>query len=738
VSLFKLNSHYQPQGDQAQAIAKLVKSISAGNRHQTLLGVTGSGKTFTMANVIEQIGKPTLIMSHNKTLAAQLYSEFKNFFPDNAVEYFVSYFDYYQPEAYIPRTDTYIEKDSSINEEIERLRLSATSSLLSRRDVIVVASVSCIYGLGSPEDYMNMLLTLKVGQTITRELALGKLVDMLYERNDVAFGRGRFRVRGDVVEVQPANLDDEAIRIEFFGDEIDRISTIDPLTGHTHESLTMVTLYPAKQFVTPFDKMQRAMTTIRDEMDERIIWFEKQGKLLEAQRIKMRTEYDLEMMQEMGFCSGIENYSRHLSGRPPGSRPFTLLDFFPRDYLVVIDESHATVPQIGGMFEGDRSRKSVLVDYGFRLPSAMDNRPLRFEEFMQMAGQLLYVSATPGEFEVQNSVVGNMRYVPHTRTQLGTEVDVPMAVAGEKRKGSVRTSGAEQPIDAFDVRTPGAPLIVEQIIRPTGLLDPQITIRPLKGQIDETIELCRQRVESGERVLITTLTKRTAEDLSEYLTEVGLKVRYLHSDIDTIERVEILRALRAAEFDILVGINLLREGLDLPEVSLVCILDADKEGYLRSQTSLIQTAGRAARHVNGHVFLFADQITGSMQALIDITEYRRARQLEYNEKHGITPRSVQRAVQESLHTLLKARRVEEAVVRETGADLNLTDLLRELEDDMLSASANLEFEKAALLRDQITELKAGTGIDKIEPKRRPVNYRDLKAKKGARKPKARA
>jgi len=734
---FQLASNYSPRGDQAQAIAKLSKSVAAGNRHQTLLGVTGSGKTFTVANVIRDLDKPTLIISHNKTLAAQLYSEFKQFFPDNAVEYFVSYFDYYQPEAYIPRTDTYIEKDSSINEEIERLRLSTTSSLLSRKDVIVVASVSCIYGLGSPEDYMNMLLTLKVGQSISREMALSKLVDMLYERNDIGFGRGRFRVRGDVVEVQPANLDDEAIRIEFFGDEIDRISTIDPLTGHTHESLTMVTLYPAKQFVTPHDKMLRAMTTIRNEMDERIIWFEKQGKLLEAQRIKMRTEYDLEMMQEMGFCSGIENYSRHLSGRPAGSRPFTLLDFFPRDYLVVIDESHATVPQVGGMYEGDRSRKSVLVEFGFRLPSAMDNRPLRFEEFMQMTGQMLYVSATPGEFEINNSIVGNTRYIPHTRTQLGQEVDIPSAIAGAKGKSEVKTSGAEQPLDTFDVHKPGAPLIVEQIIRPTGLLDPQITIRPLKGQIDDTIEYCRQRVEAGERVLITTLTKRTAEDLSDYLKEVGLKVRYLHSDIDTIERVEILRALRAAEFDILVGINLLREGLDLPEVSLVCILDADKEGYLRSQTSLIQTAGRAARHVNGHVVLFADQITGSMQALMDVTEYRRARQIEYNEKHGITPRSVQRAVQESLHTLLKARSVEESVVRETGADLNLTDLLRELENEMLTASANLEFEKAALLRDQIAELKAGTGLDKIEPKRRPVNYRDIQAKK-TRKPKARA
>jgi excinuclease ABC subunit B len=744
---FQLASQYQPMGDQAQAIAKLTKSVEAGNRHQTLLGVTGSGKTFTAANVIRNVDRPTLVMSHNKTLAAQLYSEFKQFFPENAVEYFVSYFDYYQPEAYIPRTDTYIEKDSAINEEIERLRLSTTSSLLSRRDVLVVASVSCIYGLGSPEDYMNMLLTVKVGQTLTREGALAKLVDMLYERNDVAFDRGRFRVRGDVVEVYPANADEEAIRIEFFGDEVDRLTRFEPLTGHPIDQLTTVTLFPAKQFVTPYDKMQRAQRTIREELDERIIWFEKHGHLLEAQRIKMRTEYDLEMMQEMGFCSGIENYSRHLSGRPPGSRPFTLLDFFPKDYLLVIDESHASVPQIGGMYEGDRSRKTTLVNYGFRLPSALDNRPLMFREFMEMAGQLLYISATPAEFEIKNSVVGNGGYIPHKRERIGEEEAIPFAVAGEengteRRREGEKESGADAvslsprpsvspsprlsrtdiPIEAFDVHTPGSPLVVEQIIRPTGLLDPQITIRPLKDQIDETMELCRDRVEKQERVLITTLTKRTAEDLSDYLREVGLKVRYLHSDIDTIERVEILRALRAAEFDILVGINLLREGLDLPEVSLVCILDADKEGYLRSQTSLIQTAGRAARHVNGQVYLFADTVTKSMEALLAITEYRRTKQIEYNTKHGITPRSVQRAVQESLHTILKGRQIEENVAREGGADLNLTDLLRELEQEMVIASGNLEYEKAALLRDQIVELKAGTGLSKIEPKRKPVKY----------------
>jgi excinuclease ABC subunit B len=600
---FQLASSYSPQGDQAQAIAKLTRSLDAGNRHQTLLGVTGSGKTFTAANVIRNLDRPTLVISHNKTLAAQLYSEFKSFFPDNAVEYFVSYFDYYQPEAYIPRTDTYIEKDSSINEEIERLRLSATSSLLSRRDVLVVASVSCIYGLASPEDFLQMLLTLKQGQQISREAVLSKLVDMLYERNDIAFGRGKFRVRGDVVEVHPASADEEAIRIEFFGDEIDRITRFDPLTGHPHEQLTHLSIFPAKQFVTPHDKMRVAMNGIKQEMLDRIVFFEKHGKLLEAQRIKMRTEYDLEMMQEMGFCSGIENYSRHLSGRPPGSRPYTLLDFFPRDFLLVIDESHATVPQIGGMYEGDRSRKTTLVEYGFRLPSALDNRPLKFPEFMELAGQTLYISATPGEFEIRNSVAGNSSYVPFSRTQMGEEVAVPSAIAGEnpavadlrktapspadKQSGPriltpVRPSGSAVPIEQFDVHTPGSALIVEQIIRPTGLLDPKISLRPLRTQIDDTIELCRQRVERGERVLVTTLTKRTAEDLSDYLKDVGLKVRYLHSDIDTIQRVEILRGLRAAEFDILVGINLLREGLDLPEVSLVCILDADKEGYLRS------------------------------------------------------------------------------------------------------------------------------------------------------------
>ena len=743
---FQLESNYKPRGDQEQAIGKLIKSVEADNRHQTLLGVTGSGKTFTIANVIRELDRPTLVISHNKTLAAQLYSEFKQFFPRNAVEYFVSYFDYYQPEAYIPRSDTYIEKDSSINEEIERLRLAATSALLSRRDTIVVASVSCIYGVTSPEDYLQMLLTVKRGQHISREAVLGRLIDMLYERNDVNFARGRFRVRGDVVEVYPASADEEGIRIEFFGDEIEAITRFDPLTGHAHESLSVITFFPAKQFVTPADKLNRALRTIREELEERIIELESQNKLLEAQRLRMRTEYDLEMLQEMGFCNGIENYSRHLSGRSPGSKPYTIIDFFPKDFLVVIDESHATIPQIGGMYEGDRSRKTVLVNYGFRLPSALDNRPLNFDEFMKITNQTVYVSATPAEFEIQNSVVGNKGYIPHRRQRIGDEELVPFVLPGEKgsapidRKqalnadkrraraqrsssnSDVLVSRTDEPPEKFDVHTPGAPLVVEQIIRPTGLLDPKITLKPLKNQIDETMELCRQRVEKSERVLVTTLTKRTAEDLADYLRDVGLKVRYLHSDIDAIERVEILRGLRAADFDILVGINLLREGLDLPEVSLVCILDADKEGFLRSQTSLIQTAGRAARHVNGEVVLFADQVTQSMEALISISEYRRTKQMEYNEQHGITPQTVRRAVQESLHTILRGREIAASVIQEAGGDFNVTELLRELEEEMQEASANLEFERAALLRDQIMEVKSGTGISKIEPKRRPVKY----------------
>lgn len=715
---FELASNYQPRGDQGQAIEALSRSLLAGNRHQTLLGVTGSGKTFTIANVIRELDRPTLIMSHNKTLAAQLYSEFKQFFPRNAVEYFVSYFDYYQPEAYLPRTDTYIEKDSSINEEIERLRLSAVSSLLTRRDTIVVASVSCIYGLASPEDFLQMLITIRPGQPLSREALLSKLVELLYERNDVAFGRGKFRVRGDVVEIHPAQVEDEAIRVEFFGDEIERISQFDPLTGHVEATLTTFTLFPAKQFVTPHDKLNRAMSAIRQELDARVVEFERDSKFIEAQRIKMRTEYDLEMMQEMGYCNGIENYSRHLTGRPPGSRPYTLMDFLPEDHLLVIDESHATVPQIGGMFAGDRSRKSVLVNYGFRLPSALDNRPLNFEEFMQVSRQIIYVSATPGTFEITNSVVGNETWIPNPDKSF-SEGRVPARLPAV-------TSGQA----VLDVHTPGSPLVAEQIIRPTGLLDPKITVRPLTGQIDATIELCRSRIELGERVLVTTLTKRTAEDLADYLREIGLKVRYLHSDIDTIERVEILRSLRAGECDVLVGINLLREGLDLPEVSLVCILDADKEGYLRSQTSLIQTAGRAARHVNGEVVLFADTVTRSMKALLDVSDYRRGRQLAYNEEHNITPRSVQRAVQESLHVILKGREVEQGILKEEPADFDLHELLRELERDMATAAANLEYERAALLRDQIQELKNGTGTAKLEPRARSKYPKPSRRKRG--------
>lgn len=724
---FQLASDYSPQGDQAQAIAKLVKSLRAGNTHQTLLGVTGSGKTFTMANVIAQIGEPTLIMSHNKTLAAQLYSEFKNFFPHNAVEYFVSYFDYYQPEAYIPRTDTYIEKDSSINDEIERLRLSAMSALLTRRDVIVVSSVSCIYGLGSPEDYEAMMIPVAVGQELDRDEFLKRLVGILYERNDIAFSRGHFRVRGDVVEVYPAYLDEEAIRVEFFGDEIDRISAFDPLTGQAHSKLDGFTFYPAKQFVTPADKMARAVKAIREELKARVEEFESQGRLLEAQRIKQRTEYDIEMMQEMGFCQGIENYSRHLTGRPPSSRPGTLLDFFRGDYLTIMDESHATVPQVGGMYEGDRSRKSVLVDFGFRLPSALDNRPLQFDEFMALTKRKLYVSATPARFEIQNSKAGQKGYIPHQRARIGEEETVPERLP--------RISGSAQPVEAFDPTKPGTDLIVEQIIRPTGLLDPKITLRPLKHQIDETIELCRQRIEIGQRVLVTTLTKRTAEDLTDYLRGTGLKVRYIHADIDAIERVEILRGLRAAEFDILVGINLLREGLDLPEVSLVCILDADKEGYLRSETSLIQTAGRAARHVEGEVVLFADQVTKSIQSLLDISEYRRRKQVEYNETHGITPQSVKRAVQDSLRVYVRGQEVESGVLRDSGTDLDTVNVIRELEEEMQVAAQKLEFERAALIRDQINELKKQTGQPLLATpgKRRPVSYTAGKGKRGGGK-----
>jgi excinuclease ABC subunit B len=714
---FRLVSDYQPEGDQAQAIAKLTKSLEAGNHHQTLLGVTGSGKTFTMANLIRNHGKPTLIMSHNKTLAAQLYSEFKNFFPHNAVEYFVSYFDYYQPEAYIPRSDTYIEKDSSINDEIERLRLSTMGSLLTRQDTVVVASVSCIYGLGSPEDYSNMMVPVWVGQKLTREELLNSLVGMLFERNDIAFGRGKFRVRGDVVEVHPAYLDETAIRIEFFDDEVERITSIHTLTGHTIDRLENHTFFPAKQFVTPGDKMKRATIAIRQEANEQVAKFEKEGKLIEAQRLRMRTDYDLEMMAEMGFCQGIENYSRHITGREPGARPYTLLDFFPRDFLLLVDESHATIPQVGGMYEGDKSRKAVLVEHGFRLPSALDNRPLRFDEFMQMTGQRVYVSATPGAFEIVNSRPENKTYIPVKSSR-----DEGGLTLFDLKKIRVKPSGNDESIESFDPTKRGRPLVVEQIIRPTGLLDPVLILRPLKGQIDETIELCRQRVERHERVLVTTLTKKTAEDLTEYLLGTGLKVRYLHSDIDAVERVEILRQLRAASFDILVGINLLREGLDLPEVSLVCILDADKEGFLRNETSMIQTAGRAARHIGGECVLFCDKVTDSIQALIDVTEYRRARQQAHNEEHGITPQSVKRALQHSLHTHEYAKehgdKLNQSLVAEDEATYDKLRVIAELEEEMREASSRLEFELAAHLRDQIAALKNDTPA----PPARAVKY----------------
>lgn len=640
------------------------------------MGVTGSGKTFTMANVIEALNLPVLVISHNKTLAAQLFSELKLFFPDNAVEYFVSYFDYYQPEAYIPRTDTYIEKDSSLNEEIERLRLSATSSLLTRRDVIVVASVSCIYGLGSPDDYEEMVVPVERGQTLGRDAFLARLVDIQYERNDVELSRGKFRARGDVVEVAPAYRED-GVRVEFFGDEIERITRFDLLTGEEEEALDQMVIFPARHYVTPYEKMRKGLVQIESELGEQIASFEKGGKYVEAQRVKMRTTYDMEMMQEMGFCPGIENYSRHLSGRAAGSRPYTLIDFFPKDFLTIIDESHATVPQIGGMYAGDYSRKRVLVEHGFRLPSALDNRPLNFKEFESTMRRVVYVSATPGAYEVAKIGDG----------------------------------------------------VVEQIIRPTGLLDPVVEIRPLKGQIDALMDECRKRVARHERVLVTTLTKRTAEDLTDYLRDAGMRVQYIHSEVDAIERVEILRELRKGSYDILVGINLLREGLDLPEVSLVGVLDADKEGYLRSETSLIQTAGRAARHVNGTVILFADKITGAIRKLLDVTEYRRAKQMEYNRRKGITPQTVIRGVQESLSDMVKGRGAAEKAIKGAGMDVDAAETLRELQAEMLDASECLEFERAALLRDQIMELQAQLG-GKVTAAKGKTSYR--KFKRGAR------
>lgn len=649
---FKLDSAFDPAGDQPKAIQDLTDGLRSGRKHQTLLGVTGSGKTFTVANVIRNLNKPVLIISHNKTLAAQLYSEFKGFFPENAVEYFVSYFDYYQPEAYIPQTDTFIEKDSSINDEIERLRLSAMSSLLSRRDVVVVASVSCIYGVGEKRDFEDMVIRLAVGEEFNRDRFLARLVEIQYERNDVQFDRGNFRVRGDTVELRPAELS-EAIRVEFFGDEIDRITRFDPVTGNMLESLPAIIVFPGKQFVTPMENIKRASKSIRQELVLRVAELEKEKKLIEAQRIKMRTEYDLEMMMEMGFCSGIENYSRHLNARAPGSRPSTLLDFFPKDFLLVIDESHATIPQIGGMFAGDRSRKTVLVEHGFRLPSALDNRPLNFKEFQSLQNQTLYISATPAKQEIDWS------------------------------KGRV----------------------VEQIVRPTGLIDPVIALKPLEGQIDDLIEEARKRVDKGERVLVTTLTKRTAEELADYLTEIGVNVRYLHSDIGAIDRVEILRELRQGEFDVLVGINLLREGLDIPEVSLVAILDADKEGFLRSTTSLIQTAGRAARHINGKVILYANNETRSIQEFLKISNYRRKRQIAHNKKHGISPKSVSRPIEERLGDRFGGSGKSTTSMGVSNEVDDIVETIRELESEMLDAAESLEFEKAALLRDQVNELK---------------------------------
>ena len=671
---FKLHADYAPTGDQPQAIEALVRSLQAGHRHQTLLGVTGSGKTFTMASVIARLNRPALVISHNKTLAAQLYSEFKNFFPENAVEYFVSYYDYYQPEAYLPSSDTYIEKDSSINEEIERLRISATSSLVSRRDVIVVASVSCIYGLGSPEDFAELKIELRRGTALGRNRLLERLVDNLYDRNDYDLKPGRFRVRGDVVDVMPAYLE-QGLRVEFWGEAIEALSEFDPLTGEVIRPLEQFDLYPANQYVTTRGKLEGAIAGIKAELEERVAWFEKNGRYLEAQRVRMRTNYDLEMLQEMGFCSGIENYSRHLAGRRADERPCCLIDFFPKDFLLFVDESHATVPQIGGMYNGDLARKKVLVDFGFRLPSALDNRPQSFAEFEQITGQTVFASATPGPFELERSTV-----------------------------------------------------VAEQLIRPTGLLDPEITLRPTKGQVENLIGEIRAAVEKGERVLVTTLTKRLSEDLTAYLREAKIRVEYLHSDIDAIERVEILRNLRLGNFDVLVGINLLREGLDLPEVALVAILDADKEGFLRSETSLIQTAGRAARHENGRVIFYADQLTNSIRRTLEITRYRREKQLAYNHAHGITPRSVKRSAQASLHAYDGTGRGEEPLAVAEGDAADVAAVIAELEEEMQEAATKLEFERAALIRDQINALKSGDFRKSASKTAKSSTYKQSKRK----------
>ena len=650
---FQLSAEYSPQGDQPDAIEKLVRSIQEGNQNQTLLGVTGSGKTFTMANIIQEIQRPALIISHNKTLAAQLYSEFKSFFPNNAVEYFVSYYDYYQPEAYVPSTDTFIEKDSSINEEIERLRLATTGSLISRKDVIVIASVSCIYGLGSPDDFRALSIELSVGTEISRDDFLLQLVSGLYNRNDTDLRAGRFRVRGDVVDIFPAYAE-QPIRVEFWGDEIESLREFDVLTGETIRKFENYRIYPANQYVTTKEKVERACKSIEKELEERVSSFEQDNLLLEAQRIRMRTEYDLEMLREIGFCNGIENYSRHLSQRKPGQRPWCLIDFFPEDFVLFIDESHATIPQIGGMFHGDLSRKQKLVEFGFRLPSALDNRPLKPDEFQEVTGQTIFVSATPGKLELEKSTV-----------------------------------------------------IAEQVIRPTGLVDPEMEVRPISGQVEDCIGEIKKVVERGNRALVTTLTKRMSEDLTEYLRERDIKVEYLHSDVDAIERVEILRNLRAGEYDVIVGVNLLREGLDLPEVELVAVLDADKEGFLRSETSLIQTAGRAARHILGRVIFYADVMTKSLQAAWDVCQYRREKQIAYNQKHGIVPKSVTRPIQKSLRTA-KEEDTEELLVSESNSPQEIKKLIKQLEKEMFESVKKLEFEKAALLRDQISFLKDGT------------------------------
>lgn len=653
---FELVSSYQPQGDQPKAIDKLVQGIKEGKQHQVLLGATGTGKTFTVSNVIKEINKPTLVIAHNKTLAGQLYSEFKEFFPNNAVEYFVSYYDYYQPEAYVPQTDTFIEKDASINDEIDKLRHSATSSLFERNDVIIIASVSCIYGLGSPEEYKEMVLSLRVGMERERNELLRNLVDIQYERNDIDFKRGTFRVRGDVVEIFPVSRDEHCIRVEFFGDEIDRIREVDALTGEIIGDRNHVAIYPASHFVTREEKMRVAIQNIEKELEDRLKVLKDNDKLLEAQRLEQRTRYDLEMMREMGFCSGIENYSRHLTLRPPGSTPYTLLDFFPDDFLMIVDESHVTMPQIRGMYNGDQARKQVLVDHGFRLPSALDNRPLRFEEYEKHISQMIYVSATPGPYEMEK-----------------------------------------------------APEFIEQIIRPTGLLDPTIDVRPIKGQIDDLVGEIRQRTERNERVLITTLTKKMSEDLTDYLKELGIKVNYLHSEIKTLERIETIRELRIGTYDVLVGINLLREGLDIPEVSLVAILDADKEGFLRSERSLIQTIGRAARNENGHVIMYADKITKSMDIAINETKRRRETQIAYNEEHGITPQTIQKKVRDSIRATMVAEDEEQY---ENRTDLKKmtkrerAEVIENMEREMKEAAKALDFERAAQLRDTILELKA--------------------------------